>query len=602
MLIAALLLSALSFSGASPARADATSLTGDESVSVPAAHIFYTGQTTSSITSKLGSTYRLVDLHETSTNVYSFVAVQNTGAYAVSGWWWYVGQTLSQVSNLLSTNSARLISAERMSDGTLNVIMVSNTGTAARSWWWLTGATQSQVNSLVSTNNARLVSLDQDQSASTYTAVAVSNTGTDAKSWWYYYNVSTSQVSSFLSTNGARLVDLDATGSGTWNVVMVKQTGSDNKYWKWLVGTSTTNILNTDQRTGYRVFDFQPYLSGTTTVYSAVMIDNLAPENRRVENIFESGYAASGLSGALYGYYVKPIGSGATLALSNGTKYEPASGIKALYNLYAERQVQLGNDALANTFYYWYDPANPSNAGPCPLNYSNTTSNRVTTSVSNGLSGMMFNSDNRMTQGVDLRYGRANVNSYATSIGMTGTVINQTVGCGIMNGGYVTLTLNDISKLYEGVFTNVLINSTRSGTFFARMNGGTGIASSSPFGQMVTQEANKVGKGSIVSSFLASIKYRVKGGSYDMCFATGPCSPPYNYVRSNAGIMQLPFKSAPGGSIVLRNYAYGWWVNNVKIPCAFSVNCTAKVQADSTTNKFDPEIFRAQVALALQNW
>jgi hypothetical protein len=56
---------------------------------------------------------------------------------------------------------------------------------------------------------------------------------------------------------------------------MVRQAGSDNKAWKWLVGTSTTNILNTATQTGYRVFDFQPYPSGFTTVYSAVMIDNL---------------------------------------------------------------------------------------------------------------------------------------------------------------------------------------------------------------------------------------------------------------------------------------------------------------------------------------
>lgn len=599
-LAALLLLSVVGTVTASPARADANATTGDESVSVPTGYLFYTGQTVAQVRDKIDPGYRLVDLHETSPNIYSFVAVANSGAYAVPGWWWYIGVTPGQVVTLLQQNSGRLISAERTGDGTMNVIMVSNTGPAARAWWWYFGVTWPQIAAFLAENNARLVALDQDPGANTFTAVMVRNTGIDAKGWWWYVGQTTAQVTALLNQNRARLVDLDATGNGTWNVVMVAQAGADNKYWKWFVGTSAGNILNIAQQTGYRVFDFQPYAGGSGgTVYSAVMIDNLSAENRRVQNIFEDGYDAGGLSGGAYGYYVKPIGGPAALGLQNGKQYEPASGIKALYNLYAERQVQLGNDALANPFDYWYMPADPANKDVCPLDYANNAANQTTTTLVDGLDRMMGVSDNRTTQGTDLRYGRANVNNYASGIGMTGTFIDQTVGCGIMNGGSVTLTLDDITKLYEGVQTQALLSAARAASFFGRMNGG-GIAPAGAFGLMVQAEAAAQGKAAIANQFIANVSTRTKGGSYNMCFPAGGCNPPYDYVRSNAGLLTLPFKN--GAVITPHPYAFGWWINDLSIPCAFGVACAARVQADNTTAKFTQEIFRAQVRAALQTW
>jgi hypothetical protein len=595
--------SALAFGGLSlavtgTANADSTSSTGDESVSAPAQWATYSGATTAQVTNLLGSTYRLVDLHRDAAGTYSVVMVQNSGPYAVSAWWWYVGQTTAQVSSELSSNNARLISVEQNSSGTYDVIMVSNTGSANRAWWWYTNASVASLSSALSANNARLVSLEHDQTDSGYTAIMVSNTGTDSKAWWWYVGQSIAQISSSLSANHARIVDLSRNSDGTFNVVMVAQSGTDNKAWKWFVGADATTLVNQALQQGYRIFDLQPY--GTGSAVAAVEIDNLAAENRRVENVIENGYAQQGLSGGQYGYYVKPVGGNSVLALQSATKYEPASGIKALYNLYAQFQVQIGNDDLSSPFNYWYKPSDPTNKDVCPLDYSNTNANKVTTTLEDGLDRMMGVSDNRTTQGVDLRYGRGNVNSYAKIIGMAGTKINQTVGCGTLNGGFVNTTLNNLSKLYEGVFTHKLLDSTDADQFFGRMNGGTGVSSSSPFGQMVSAEAAKVGKSADVTAFLAAIQISDKGGSYDVCPPSGNCSPPYNYDRSDAGVLQLPFKSA--GSVVLHPYTYGWWVNNVSIPCAFGVTCTAKTQADNTTNSFLPEIFRHQVDLALQGW
>src|SRR5262249_54091503 len=149
---------------------------------------------------------------------------------------------------------------------------------------------------------------------------------------------------------------------------------------------------------------------------------------------------------------------------------------------------QTGNDSLGSTFNYWYKPTDPTNKDVCPLDYSNTNSNKVTTTLKDGLDRMMGVSDNRTTQGADLRYGRSNVNTYGQSIGMKDTVINQTLGCGSQNGGYVRVTLNDLAKLYEGVQTKALLNATRGSSFFGRMVGGT-LSGTNPLATVIKQEA-----------------------------------------------------------------------------------------------------------------
>ncbi|MFL5824267.1 MAG: serine hydrolase [Solirubrobacteraceae bacterium] len=583
---------AIMAAAAVPALADSTAATGDESVSVPTAWHVYTGLTPAQITHALGNSNRLVELRRAANGTFTVAMVANSGAYAVSSWWWYYNASAAAVNNYLSTNHARLISVDRNPGGTFNVIMVANTGRAARSWWWYHGVTAAQISGYVSGNNARLVSLSADPGSSPqkYTAVMVSNTRADAKSWWWYYNATTAQVNSYLSSNHARLVDVDVEPNGHFDVIMVHEAGSDNKAWKWYHGTSASSLVNIALNTGYRVFMIEPYPSGGKTVYVGLMIDNLAAEPRRVENLLESGYSKNGLSGAKYGFEVKPIGSSPVLAFQNAAKYEPASAVKALYNLYAEFQVQLGNDSLSSPFTYWYKPSAPSNKDVCPLDYSNTASNKVNTTLEDGLTRMMQVSDNRTTQGTDLRYGRANVNSFASIIGMKGTFIHQTLGCGTKNGGYVTTTLNDMTKLYEGVWTNTLLNSTRSGTFFARMLGGT-LSNSDPLATVINQEAASQGKSGIASQFISNTTWRAKGGSYDICPASGNCSPPYVYDRSEAGVLTLPFKSA--GSISGHTYAYGFWVNDVLIPCTFPVqgqpNCAARNQADSTTRQIRAE-------------
>jgi hypothetical protein len=231
---------------------------------------------------------------------------------------------------------------------------------------------------------------------------------------------------------------------------------------------------------------------------------------------------------------------------------------------------------------------------------TNSPSNQASTTLASGLKLMMAVSDNRMTQAIDVRYGRDNVNAYARVIGMRDTVISQTLGCGNRFSGSVTTTLSDMSRLYAGVYAKQLLTVPRAVSFFGRMNGGK-LASADPLAAVIRSTAKSLHKSSAVaSSFIARVTYRDKGGAYDNCPLVSSCNPPYLYDRADAGYLVLPFKVH--GVVRPRAYTYGWWVNDLHVPCTFGVACAARVQADATTATVRPEIFRALVRAALKTW
>ncbi|MEI7743892.1 MAG: serine hydrolase [Chloroflexota bacterium] len=600
VLSAALALAAVGIT-VTPAFAESTSAVGDESVAVPTAWASYSGLTVPQITSRLGTTYRLVDLREDPAGgTYSGAMVANTGAYAVTGWWWYVHATVPDVTAAWQANNGRLISLEQNGDGTVNVVMVSNTGSAARSWWWYVNLTTSQVMDHVIANNGRLVSVAVDPSGTTYSVIMVPNTGADARTWFWYVGQSPSSLNDHLNANQARLVDLDVDPSGNLTAVMVAPLAGETFDWRWYYGYSAARMKALADDHGDRIVDLTPYQSGLSTLYAGLMVNVITPEPRRIQQLLENGYAQQGLTNGRFGFYVRQVGGSYSLGLQPSTTFEPASAIKALYNLYAEFQVQIGNDGLSSRFNYWYDPGNPTNKDVCPLTYSNGTTNRTTTTLENGLKRMMQVSDNRTTQGVDLRYGRAGVNGYAQVIGMRSTVIAQTLGCGTWGGGSVATTLTDLSRLYAGVKRHQLLTTTRAGTFFARMTGGT-LPSTDPLATMIRREAKALGKSNTqATAFIGKVTLRDKGGSYDVCPPSGPCSAPYVYDRSDAGYITLPFKSK--GVLTPRTYTYGWWVNDLMVPCAFGATCSARTQADAVTRQIRVEELRVLIRAALKTW
>jgi hypothetical protein len=139
---------------------------------------------------------------------------------------------------------------------------------------------------------------------------------------------------------------------------------------------------------------------------------------------------------------------------------------------------------------------------------------------------------------------------------------------------------------------------------------GGGISSGGALAQIVKDEAAKLGKSGIASAFISRIDIRSKGGSYDACPPSGPCSPPYIYIRTGAGRITLPFKN--GNSVVPTDYAFGDFVDGLVLDCPFKQPsqsddeyaqiCPEWKAANDAIRLLGSELFRSQIRAALKTW
>ena len=68
-------------------------------------------------------------------------------------------------------------------------------------------------------------------------------------------------------------------------------------------------------------------------------------------------------------------------------------------------------------------------------------------------------------------------------------------------------------------------------------------------------------------------------------------------IRSEAGLIELPFKSA--GSATPRRYAYGHLISDVPVSCW---GCTEEDTYVRAFGSYKPELFRDVIRAALQTW
>ena len=346
---------------------------------------------------------RIIDLEVESTAPYTFSAafVKNTGTYART-WWWYYGLTSSQVAQRISQNNARLIDIERYTVGgqrRFAVVMVRNTGVAAKAWWYYYDVSASTLASKLSTNNARLIDLESYtvSGATRFSAVMIRNTGVDAKAWWWYYNVSASFVSNKLSVNKARLIDIERRSNGNFNVVMQRR-GSE--YWWWYYDATAASVAKLVSQNGARIVDIEPYIKNGTKRFAIVLLNDLNSESSRLREIMRTG-----LSGGSYGVYVKKVGGSAPVALQSNTIFEPASSMKVVHHLFTMQRIMngTGGDSLGVVVQLLVQARvirrTRTSARIRPGNRWSASRTRVTTTIQDGLTRMMQNSDNRTTRG-----------------------------------------------------------------------------------------------------------------------------------------------------------------------------------------------------------
>jgi hypothetical protein len=584
--------------------------TNDQSTTIATSWFAYAGISASQVGSLASSNNARVTeirVENPSTPTFDVTMVSNTGAYS-SGWWWYYGLSASSLASTLSTNNARLISLEPyMVGSTLEfaAVEVPNTGSQARTWWYYYGASPSNIASSLSSNNARLVSLRPYQVGATteYAVIEISNSGSDyaAFGWNYLIAQSPSSISAALQSNSGRLISLAADPSGGFDAIWI---GSEGERWSWYFGVDANTLVQNMLANGDRLIDIDSYTSGAQTVYAGVGIDTSnpvqAPINSASTNV--SNYAsANGWSGGLSGAYFAPVTNDTVplVAYNSGYRYEPASAIKVLYLTYALYQVQLGNDSLSSSFTYYVDPSDPSNSGVCPQLSWETSANAVTTTLGNALQLMMYNSDNRVTRGMEERYGISNVQNFAQIIGLKHSSLSQPfIGCGFQGGIRNELTPFDVADLYSKVATNKVLNSTMTKQFFTDELGGT-PSSSDYLSTVINQEATKLGKSSIAATFISDTLNHWKAGSYSFCMASN-CSA-YKADFSDAGVMVLPAKNSTG-KITPKSYAYSDFVNDLYVPCTPGSGCSAENAAYAMIGQVADESARKAIDTALKNW
>jgi hypothetical protein len=513
----------------------------------------YVGQSAASVTTTINGGFRPVCLKVASGGAaptFDTTFVANTGPYA-QGFWWYYNATITDVTTLLNTNNARLISVESYDAGggsrRFAVVMVSNTGANAKTWYWYAGSTVANISAAANAANARVIYLSSDVIGGTrvYNAILISNTGADANSWYWYTGASTSFISSLLSTNNQRIISLEVADPAgpTFNVVTE---GSHGQRWWWFYNFTTPQaVLDQAGQYGARVFDVQRYTVGTSTRYAALYLDNVNPLTERIGDILRSG--TDGVSGC----YLKQMNGPVLAGLQQDYVFEPASMIKTLYHLHTLLKIQTGPTPALNTLHTVYG----GYSGSCPLD---TLPGSETMQTSLNL--MMVNSDNARAQSIRAYFGQAAITATGTAIGMTNSLVNNRMGCGLDPAGDVgavshpnQLTLSDLGTLYEHVTNNVL-NATYKPLFYSLMD----HSIHTDLDAILTQEAAAQGiSGAKLASFRSNISIVYKGGSYGLS-ASG--NAPFYYHQTRGGWIKIPHRTA-GCTTTYFEYAYSTFVN-----------------------------------------
>jgi hypothetical protein len=606
VLVVSVLCSMLPFA-ASRAAADPNSNTDDRSVFVKTKSFFYTGVDLSTVTADLAANKaRLTDVDvdpSATPETFTVTMVANSGAYKVNGETWFVDRTAAQLTSDLSSGGRLIdIDAYETSAGERYAeIIVPNVGATKRQWWYAIDSDPTSIQTLIDAHGARLTEYKSYMIGATqyYAAIMVATSGIDAKNWYYFNDASLSTIESTMAAWHYRPLSLEHDPAGGWDAVIVESSGVN--YWAY-VDQTPAQIAALLTANKARAVTVDQYAGVSGPLYAVVMVDNTDAQTHAInaETTRVAKILATGLGKGNYGVYLKQVGGPVLLGLNQGFRFEPASAIKYLYAVYAMTQVQSGHDSLSSDFVYYPDPSDPSAVGVCPDPAWETAGNAQHTTLQQAIIAMLNVSDNRMTRGMALRYGIANVDNFGRSVvGMTNTHLAQDrIGCLFVNGVRNQMTLTDAGTLYEKVDNGSLLNNANK-TALDNMTIGGPVPSVSPLGDIVRAEAALQGKSSIAEAFIAAMSYREKAGNEFECLSATDC---IDYT-SIAGRITLPFKVA--GNIVPTDYVYGRFGNDFALACVPGSGCRGdlnQANAINTLGNGGAETYRQQIAAALTTW
>jgi Beta-lactamase enzyme family len=310
----------------------------------------------------------------------------------------------------------------------------------------------------------------------------------------------------------------------------------------------------------------------------------------------------AGGTGGAFGYYLKQVGGSVLLRRNDSLAYDPASALKTLLLVDALRQVAAGSDSLTNPVtVYAYPNSRNANGDPaspdlCPDPADEVAANLVNPapSLQTVLQGMMQVSNNRYTRAIELRYGRANINALAQTLGMSSTDQNQIFGCGNDNNEHNSWTLDDAGKLYEAISNGTAVGAPGTQTAFGMM---LSIDLKPLMTDDVQLEAVKLGLSAITAQFESGIKLYQKGGSYDVCYTS--CGTDDQVTRDYAGVAILPIQTPRGPSS--ESFVWGSFIANEMASCP-SFPCPSADNAGAATLNAIPDLLLPAVQEALTTW
>lgn len=554
---------------------------------------------------------RLIDIevNNGATGRFASAMVHNSGVFHRPAWHWYFGLSFDDLVNLdeIASGRERAIDVEDYKVGSERryaVVTIDNSGANETGWWWYFNVTKSFIANHLS--GRRIIDIDRRPGTSRYDVIMIANTGDDARKWWYYYKRTPAQIKDRLNAKKGRLIDLERDGDGTYTIVMVRRSG---EYWWWYHGIKAGRVGELLAQNGARLVDIERYSTNAGTRYAVIMLNDLDPLSTKVRQIMRPG-----VQGAAYGFYLKEVGGPVRAGLQTTKVFEPASMIKVVHHLTAIRAVEAGSASLTEDV-TWYahpdfdarypgDPGYSDDKNKCAYESDGTAITSEEYSDELGevvLRQMMERSDNRTTDAVLNRFGKATVNATADVIGMTDTEIHHRIGCPkAASSDYQSneFTLFDAGLLYEGVANGSLLGASFRTTFYDYM-----LNNVNGWKPVVDEEASDLGLSQdVADDFLAGMATAVKGGSYTSgagcpSGVSGECK---RLRRTGFGVLSLPFKVSDTAPPVLTHYVYGSFVDGV-FKCGN--NCDGEIELIGEVRKQAHfKMLRGRIRAALQTW
>ncbi len=553
----------------------------------PTGWIYRYGASPATIEADVGNGFRPFSLQRTAPDTYDVVSVRNSGAYSIPGF-----STAHTYFAMTPANLSAAISGERIVDldcfdigGSLymSAVTIPNSGAQAAGWHWTYNHTSP--NSVYDwainlSGGYRLLDLEKYtvNGVTRWAGVAVQNTGAQAQGWWCWVGQTESDVSAKLAQYGARLIDIEVQtpptiGSpATFAVLMV----SENPGRQWFDGNASaqqiSDLINQNEA---RLTALEHYTDQFGQHrYAVAYVDNANPQTRRVRDLMDAA-----ISNGVFGFQIKQVGGSALAGVNQDFAFEPASMLKILHGAFAIDRCESGNDSLSSSIYV-RDTCNnnecPTTAGTCSASYE---------SLGTAIAEMLQQSDNNRTMEIELRYGTATLNNYATLLGLSNTRINHRLGC-LCGNPFNTFSCTDSANLYEKIADGSLFSEAWRDQLFARMANldAWGYGSYPTLSSVITQEAaNTELTASEISAFRAAMRFANKGGGYS-CNGTT--------YKTDGGWVSIPFKMQVLGNWaqVDREYTFGVFVHG------------STTDSAGIAYSMKEEMFREQIRAALQSW